>query len=124
MTKLYNIPKQTPVRRLLRKSMPKGEILLWRHLSHKQTGFKFRRQYGVDKYILDFYCPELHFGIEVDGLSHFNTTRKTMDALRQEDIESLGITIKRFTSDEVFDNIYKVVEEIQMICNTLSKNII
>ncbi|MHB1354432.1 MAG: endonuclease domain-containing protein [Anaerolineae bacterium] len=30
-------------------------------------GFKFRRQYPVAPYIVDFYCSEAQLGIELDG---------------------------------------------------------
>ena len=33
-------------------------------------GLKFRRQFSVDQYVLDFYCPKLKLAIEVDGDSH------------------------------------------------------
>ena len=51
---------------MLRKSMPEAEVILWSKLSRKQmSGHKFRRQYGVGRYSIDFYCPELKLAIEV-----------------------------------------------------------
>ncbi len=41
------------------------------HDVHAMHGYKYRRQYGVDQYILDFYCPELKLAIEIDGDLHF-----------------------------------------------------
>lgn len=42
-----------------RKNQTDAEKLLWYHLRNKQlAGFKFRRQYPVQNYILDFYCLE------------------------------------------------------------------
>ncbi|MBL1417299.1 MAG: DUF559 domain-containing protein, partial [Moritella sp.] len=37
--------------------MPEAEKHLWQHIRKKQLGIKFRRQYGVGRYIADFYCP-------------------------------------------------------------------
>jgi len=34
-------------------------------------GYKFRRQYSVGTYVVDFYCAELKLAIEIDGESHF-----------------------------------------------------
>lgn len=34
------------------------------------AGLKFRRQYPIDKYILDFYCHEQKAAIELDGGQH------------------------------------------------------
>ena len=64
--------------------MPKAEVILWEKLSRKQMhGYKFRRQYGVDQYILDFYCPRLKLAIEIDGDSHFVTGAEDYDKERQ-----------------------------------------
>jgi very-short-patch-repair endonuclease len=122
MTQIYNLYKQRDIRKRLRKSMPKGEVILWEKLKSNKLGYKFRRQYGVSYYVLDFYCPELHFGIEVDGLSHYGSNAKIIyDKLRQEAIESLGIIIKRFTSNEIFNDLERVMDEIHAICYVLSK---
>lgn len=41
-------------------------------------GFKVRRQYGFDNYVVDFYCPELKLVVEVDGdVHHFKEKMKT-----------------------------------------------
>jgi very-short-patch-repair endonuclease len=44
---------------------------LWQLLRNRQLdGWKFRRQHPVGKYILDLYCHEAKFGIELDGGQH------------------------------------------------------
>jgi very-short-patch-repair endonuclease len=84
MTIAYNKKSQTARRRALRHSMSKAEVILWDKLSRKQMhGYKFRRQYGVDQYILDFYCPRLKLAIEIDGDSHFVTGAEDYDKERQ-----------------------------------------
>jgi len=46
-----------------------AEGLLWQRLRSRQaTGFKFRRQYAVGRYIVDFFCPDAALVVEVDGL--------------------------------------------------------
>ena len=52
---------------------------------------------------MDFYCPELKLGIEVDGESHFEAGE--YDRERQRYIESLGIRVLRFTNREVFERL-------------------
>jgi very-short-patch-repair endonuclease len=52
---------------------------------------RFRRQYSVDKFILDFYCPELKLGIEIDGDSHFQNDSELKDKFRTNFIEQKGI---------------------------------
>lgn len=55
----------------MRNNSTKSEVLLWLKLKNKQLYiYKFIRQKPIDNYILDFYCPELELGIELDGYSH------------------------------------------------------
>ncbi|MGH8474006.1 MAG: endonuclease domain-containing protein, partial [Gammaproteobacteria bacterium] len=67
--------------------------------------YRFRRQYGVGPYVLDFYCPELKLAIEVDGDNHFEAGAGEYDRERQRYIESLGIRVLRFTNREVFERL-------------------
>ena len=57
--------------------MTKWEVILWNDLKGKQMyGFKVRRQYGIDNFIIDFYCAELKLAIELDGdVHHFRKTK-------------------------------------------------
>ena len=70
MNKIFNDKNQKSIRQNLRKSMPKGEIILWNRLKNSKLGYKFRRQFGINKYIVDFYCPKLKLAIEIDGKTH------------------------------------------------------
>lgn len=59
------------VTRMLRKKATNAERLLWSLLRNRQCGgFKFRRQYQVGIYVLDFYCHEARLGVELDGGQH------------------------------------------------------
>jgi very-short-patch-repair endonuclease len=72
MTIAFNRKKDQEKRRSLRKNMPKSEVILWSKLKNRQMhGERFLRQYGVEEYMIDFYCPRLKLAIEVDGESHF-----------------------------------------------------
>ena len=52
--------------------MPPAEIILWSRLKGRQLeGYKFRRQSGVEHFVLDFYGPELKLAVEIDGDSHY-----------------------------------------------------
>jgi very-short-patch-repair endonuclease len=101
--------------------MSKAEVVLWKKLSRKQLlGFKFRRQYGVDQYVIDFYCPKLKLAIEVDGESHFVQGAEDYDRRRQEHIESLGITFLRFTNTDIYENLNGVLQSIAEKAEELS----
>ncbi len=71
MTSIFNRQQDKEKRRDLRRNMTKAEVLLWLQLkSRKMLGQRFLRQYGIDAYVVDFYCPKLKLAIEVDGESH------------------------------------------------------
>jgi len=111
---LYNTSRQTLRRKELRNNMPEAERKLWAQLKGKSLdGFKFRRQYGVGPYVLDFYCPEVKLGIELDGDSHYTKDAMEYDSIRQAQIESMGIKIIRFTNIEIDENLTSVLEGIQ-----------
>ncbi|MDO8283138.1 MAG: endonuclease domain-containing protein [Thermodesulfovibrionia bacterium] len=111
MTKAFNKHTEKEKRRQLRKNMPKAEIILWSKLKNKSLcGYKFRRQYSVNKFVIDFYSPELKLAIEVDGDSHFTDGADICDKERQIIIESYGIEFLRFTNREVYENVDGVIE--------------
>ena len=110
MGRIYNRQKENLKRRLLRTTMPKAEAILWSKLRRRQMmGYKFRRQFSIEHYVVDFFCPELKLVIEVDGDSHFIGDAPEYDAERQENIENFGIVFLRFLNEEVYDNLNGVL---------------
>lgn len=103
--------------------MPRAELLLWTHLKGKQlAGLKFRRQYSVVKYIVDFYCPKLKLAIEIDGDSHFENKVELLDPKRQRYIESFGIRVLRFTNHDIYYDTEKVLKKITEALEQTSPN--
>lgn len=76
-------------------------------------GFKFRRQYGIGAYVVDFYCTELNLAVEVDGVTHSTDEEKEYDSRRDSDIGQLGIQFLRFTNPEIYEDLYNVLEKIK-----------
>lgn len=105
-------PKQTKkLRQHLRNNMTETEVMLWSRLKGKQLlGYKVRRQYGVGNYVIDFYCPQLKLGIEVDGESHFTRKGLNHDKNRDDYISNEGIELIRVTTTDINDNLDGVVE--------------
>ena len=121
MTKVFNKKSQTPRRKLLRGNLSKAEILLWLELKNKKIGGnKFRRQYSVGRYVVDFYCPILKLAIEVDGGYHFADGAQEYDEIRQKIIESYGIKFLRFSDGDVIQNLPKILESISNFCKQLN----
>ena len=79
MTELFNKTQGKQKRRELRRNMTKAELMIWSKLRRKQVcGYKFRRQYGVGSYIIDFYCPKIKLAVEIDGDRIFRKVSKRM----------------------------------------------
>jgi very-short-patch-repair endonuclease len=113
MTKIFNRTEVKEKRRALRRSMPPAEIILWSKLRGKSMkGFKFRRQYSIGAYIVDFYCPQLKLAIEIDGESHFVEGADSYDRERQAIIESSGVSFLRFTNRDVYERLEGVIDKI------------
>lgn len=113
MTKVYNRESEKYKRRMLRKNMPQPEVILWSKLKEKGLdSYRFRRQYSVGKFVIDFYCPKLKLAVEVDGDSHFVEGSNERDRERQKIIETFGITFLRFTNKEINENIDGVLSKI------------
>lgn len=111
MTKVYNVLYLKKRRKELRNNSTHAEWLLWAQLSNKKLfGYKFRRQYSIKNYVVDFYCPKLKLAIEVDGDSHCVTEQMEYDKKRQKDIESWGIKVIRFTNIDIYENLNEVIE--------------
>jgi very-short-patch-repair endonuclease len=113
MNEFFNRESETARRRQLRGSMPEAEVILWSRLKARQLlGCKFRRQYSVGSFVIDFFSVEIKLGIELDGDSHFQSGAPEYDRKRQRFIESFGITIVRILNTEVYDNLDGVLQMI------------
>ncbi len=113
MTQIYNRTDVKQRRRNLRNKMSDAEVRLWAKLKSRQLlGRRFLRQYSVGQYIVDFYCPQLKLGIELDGDSHFRDGAKQYDTSRQEFIETIGIRIVRYLNTDVYDNMDGLLENL------------
>ena len=65
---LFNREKQRIIRKELRSHLTPAEAKLWSVLKNKGLKKrKFRRQFSVAHFVLDFYCPEEKLAIELDG---------------------------------------------------------
>lgn len=95
-----------------RNNPTKAESKIWNEvLRMKQfANYKFLRQKPIDNYIVDFYCSELLLVIEIDGDSHAESVE--YDAERTKILESLGLTVFRYSNDAVLGNIQGVCDDL------------
>jgi very-short-patch-repair endonuclease len=86
---------------------------MWDKLKNRNV-FKarFRRQHPIGIFIVDFYCHEYKLAIEIDGEIHLKSEVIEYDDGRGYDIEKFGIKILRFTNNEVFTDLEKIIKEI------------
>jgi len=97
--------------RYLRKKETKAEKMLWQKLRNKNLNVKFRRQYPIENYILDFYAPSIKLGIELDGSIHKNN--KEYDENRTKYLKNKKIKIIRFWNSEIENDLECVLNKIQ-----------
>ena len=83
-------------------------------------GVKFRRQFSVGNYVLDFYAPEYGVGIEADGGQHYDDRGVERDEIRRIELSKIGVHLLRFGDHEILTNIGGVCEAIE---ETLKKKI-
>ena len=112
MTLHYTQTRQRERRRTLRSKATAAERRLWLRLQRKQLGAKFRRQYSVDAFVVDFYAPSCKLAIEVDGDSHFSSEGIAYDSERTSYLGKFVIAVIRFTNAEIFENLNAAVERI------------
>ena len=114
MTDIFNKYKEREKRRYLRANITRAEALLWEEIRGKKiSGQRFLRQFSINAYVLDFYCPKLRLAIEVDGVTHTIEEELEYDKTRQTEIENLGIKFLRFKNEEIFDNLNNVLAAIK-----------
>ena len=109
----HNQKEQTLLRKTLRNNATAPEAIHWLRLKGRQVeGLKFRRQYGVGPYVIDFYCPELKLGIELDGEVHNTYEAGEYDKMRTRFLNENRITVLRYKNEEVYQNMEAIVEDI------------
>jgi very-short-patch-repair endonuclease len=112
--------------RQLRREQTDAEKLLWYCLRGRQLcGLKFRRQYPIGPYILDFYCHEYKLCVELDGGQHYENAGIQHDEQRQVFLTSHGIHTLRFSNRDVLEHLeavlLQIAEAIKPLTPTLSR---
>jgi len=97
----------------LRREMTKEEIKLWNMLKNRQLmDLKFRRQFPIGDYIVDFVCLDKKLIIELDGGQHNEIQNLMYDKIRTDYLNRQGYKVLRFWNYEVWDNFTGVIEKI------------
>ena len=95
----------------LRKNMTKEERHLWYDFL-KGYPLHFLRQKVIDDYIVDFYCHDARLIIELDGSQHYENAGQKADEARDSYLNSLGITVLRYSNADINLRFSAVCEDI------------
>ena len=99
--------------RLLRQNSTDAEQHLWKILRNRQFhNLKFRRQYPIKPYIVDFVCLEEKLVLEIDGGQHADQI--DYDRVRSRILKSKGFQVVRFWNNEVLENIEGVYDALTL----------
>jgi very-short-patch-repair endonuclease len=100
--------------RELRQNMTEAEKIFWKCVRGRRfRNLKFRRQQIVEGFVVDFYCDALRLCIEIDGAVHDTGAAKKYDTERDKALKMHGLTMMRFTNDEVMNTIHDVLGKIE-----------
>ncbi|MEK7154813.1 MAG: endonuclease domain-containing protein [Patescibacteria group bacterium] len=109
----FNSPILKNRRKQLRSNSTETESIFWQKLRNDKLGFKFFRQYSIDGYVVDFYCPKKRLAIEIDGGYHQKLDVKKYDSYRTRYFDAYNIKTIRFWNSDVKNNIEKVLADIK-----------
>ena len=105
---------KTNIARNLRKNSTIQERRLWNLLKNRQFhNLKFKRQYPIGNYIVDFVCVQAMIVIGIDGGQHNTSRCLENDKKRTEYLESCGYNVIRFWNSEIYENIEGVLKTIE-----------
>jgi very-short-patch-repair endonuclease len=97
--------------RTLRRNMTEAERQLWQLLRSRQmTGYKFRRQVPLGRFIADFASHEARLIVEIDGGQHNPSSPREVE--RTMFLQNEGYRVLRFWNNEVLANLAGVYDTI------------
>jgi len=97
--------------RQLRLNATEAELRLWYHLRDRRlSGYKFRRQVTLGRYIVDFLCAAERLVIEIDGSQHVDAAG--YDRHRTESLNRRGYRVLRYWNHDVLNRTGEVLENI------------
>ncbi len=99
----------------LRNHMTKEERRLWYDFL-KRLPFPVKRQAIIRDFIVDFYIPSRGIVIELDGSQHYEREAQRKDAIRDQTLQDLGLTVLRYPNSDVNEQFDSVCRDILLHC--------
>jgi very-short-patch-repair endonuclease len=103
----------TPKLRELRRQQTAAEKLAWYLLRDRRAGLKFRRQFPVGNYVVDFYRFEARLAVELDGSAQAQPSQVKRDRAKDAYLKSIGIRVLRLPNGLVTENPEEFVKKIR-----------
>ncbi len=93
--------------------MTDAELILWSQLNKRaQKSARFRRQHPIGPFVADFACIAARIVVELDGSTHGNDDAIAHDTRRTGYLSHAGWAVVRFTNDDVYRRLGKVLDAI------------
>ena len=95
-----------------RKNATPAEQKMWFEVLCRRrfADYKFTRQKPIGNFIVDFYCAELRWVIEIDGDSH--AEQAVYDESRTTLLQKSGLTVIRYDNRDVLNNIAGIYDDL------------
>ena len=84
----------------------------WRVRNRRLDGYKFKRQFLIGKYIVDFVCLDCNLIVELDGSQHARQVE--YDQVRDAFLKARGFRILRYWNYDVLTNMDGVLEGVRI----------
>ena len=97
--KLYNKDLVRNAQSLRRNMTPEEKHLWYDFLC--RLPIKAHRQYNIGNYIVDFYVPQKHLVIEIDGIQHLTEEHEEKDQIRDKFLKEQGLKVLRFPNESI-----------------------
>src|ERR1044072_7537630 len=105
----------SPHVRRLRQNMTDAERLMWSQLRNRRlAGFKFKRQWSIASYVVDFCCIERRLVVEIDGGQH----TPNRDLPRTQVLNELGYRVLRYWNNDLLGNLHGVLTSLLLELET------
>lgn len=75
-----------------------------------------------DRWLVDFYFPEVRLAIEVDGGYHRSSLQRSWDLFKESGLASEGITLLRVTNEEVLGDRERLLGKLRQAWRAARRN--
>ena len=99
--------------RELRHNQTEAERAAWYLLRGRRLNARFRRQFRIEGWIVDFYCFRHRLAIEIDGSVHSQPGQMRKDAEKEDYLRTLGIRLLRVPNGLVLKAPEEFVQKVQ-----------